>query len=68
LNEVQINNRNENSNDEEKEVTYLSLNSIESEKHRNWTDTVAIDNKKELKIKLDTGAELNVMSLKELKN
>lgn len=63
LNEVQINN----SNGEEKEVTYLSFNSMESEKHSSWTDTVVIDNKNELEIKLDIGAQLNVMSLKEFK-
>lgn len=62
VNEVQINNKNE-----EEDVTYLTLNCTESEKHRNWTDTVVIESEKELKIKLDTGAQLNVMSLKELK-
>ncbi|CAI6370305.1 unnamed protein product [Macrosiphum euphorbiae] len=63
LHEVQCNN----SNDEEEELTYLSLNSIESEKQINWTDIVVIDSKKELKIKLDTEAQLNVMPLKEFK-
>jgi len=51
---------------EEREMTYLSLNSIESETCKNWTDTVSIDNTKML-IKLDTGAQLNVMPLKQFK-
>jgi len=63
LHEVQCNN----SNDEEEEFTYLSLNSIESEKQLNWTDIVVFDGNKELKIKLDTGAQFNVMPLKEFK-
>jgi len=50
----------------EREMTYLSLNSIESETCKNWTDTVIIDNTKML-IKLDTGAQLNVMPLKQFK-
>lgn len=55
LHEVQINTN----KDEEKEVTYLTLNRIETEKHKNWIDTVLINDKKEFKIKLDIGAQLN---------
>lgn len=51
----------------EREVIYLSLNTIETEKCKNWTDTVSIDNI-EILVKLDTGAQFNVMPLKQFKN
>jgi len=49
---------------DENEVTYLSLNTVETEKCKNWTDIVNINNIK-MVIKLDTGAQLNVMPLNE---
>ncbi|CAI6350058.1 unnamed protein product [Macrosiphum euphorbiae] len=51
---------------DEKEVTYLSLNTVETEKCKNWTDIVDINNIK-MVIKIDTGAQLNVMPLNEFK-
>jgi len=59
----QVNEVNQN---KEREVTYLLLNTIENEKCNNWTDTVSIDNI-EMVVKLDTGAQLNVMPLEQLK-
>lgn len=48
VHEVQIN---DNINEKE-DVTYLTLSSIESEKHRNRTDTIVIENKKKTKNKI----------------
>jgi len=52
--------------EEGKESTFLSLDSVEIAKTGIWTDLILVDNK-EMLVKLDTDAQLNVMPYRYFK-